>query len=136
MSPHTFLRDSVRWHFSNSGQARPHTFDSLNNCDKSSGLGTNTVTSGGPSDAHTVLHDSVSILGTLLIGQLFPPNPLDLSQSLSFCYCASHLSVDPTLLHPPPQFAVGMYLVTYVGARITGLTLVTLAWAGIFSLPR
>jgi len=34
------------------------------------------------------------------------------------------------------KFAVGMYLVTYVGARITGLTLVTLAWAGIFSLPR
>ena len=37
---------------------------------------------------------------------------------------------------PPLQFAVGMYLVSYLGKLMTGLTLVTLVWAGIFSLPR
>merc|ERR1712032_1755708 len=34
------------------------------------------------------------------------------------------------------KFALGMYLVSYLGALMTGLTLVTLAWVGIFSLPR
>merc|ERR1711933_326693 len=34
------------------------------------------------------------------------------------------------------KFALGMYLVSYLGALMTGLTLVTLVWAGIFSLPR
>merc|ERR1712037_194981 len=34
------------------------------------------------------------------------------------------------------KFAVGMYLVGYLGALMTGLTLVTLAWVGVFSLPR
>merc|ERR1712088_87296 len=34
------------------------------------------------------------------------------------------------------KFAVGMYLVNYLGKLMTGLTLVTLVWAGIFSLPR
>ena len=34
------------------------------------------------------------------------------------------------------QFALGMYLVSYLGKLMTGLTLVTLVWAGIFSLPR
>merc|ERR1712072_1669917 len=34
------------------------------------------------------------------------------------------------------KFALGMYLVSYLGALMTGLTLVTLAWIGIFSLPR
>merc|ERR1712066_759829 len=34
------------------------------------------------------------------------------------------------------KFAVGMYLVSYLGKLMTGLTLVTLVWAGIFSLPR
>ena len=29
-----------------------------------------------------------------------------------------------------------MYLVSYLGALMTGLTLVTLTWVGIFSLPR
>ena len=29
-----------------------------------------------------------------------------------------------------------MYLVSYLGALMTGLTLVTLAWVAIFSLPR
>ena len=29
-----------------------------------------------------------------------------------------------------------MYLVSYLGKLMTGLTLVTLVWAGIFSLPR
>ena len=37
---------------------------------------------------------------------------------------------------PTLQFAVGMYLVSYLGKLMTGLTLVTLVWAGIFSLPR
>merc|ERR1711890_20855 len=34
------------------------------------------------------------------------------------------------------KFALGMYLVSYLGKLMTGLTLVTLVWAGIFSLPR
>merc|ERR1712141_183341 len=34
------------------------------------------------------------------------------------------------------KFAVGMYLVSYLGKLMAGLTLVTLVWAGIFSLPR
>merc|ERR1712037_701448 len=34
------------------------------------------------------------------------------------------------------KFALGMYLVSYLGALMTGLTLVTLTWVGIFSLPR
>merc|ERR1712224_579983 len=33
------------------------------------------------------------------------------------------------------KFAVAMYLLTYIGA-LNGLTIVTLAWIGIFSLPR
>merc|ERR1712061_262777 len=33
------------------------------------------------------------------------------------------------------KFAMGMYLVGYLGALMTGLTLVTLAWIGVFSLP-
>ena len=38
--------------------------------------------------------------------------------------------------HTYHQFAVAMYLLTYLGAIMTGLTLVTLAWAGVFSAPR
>jgi len=34
------------------------------------------------------------------------------------------------------KFAVVMYLLTYVGAMANGLTLVILAWVGLFSLPR
>ena len=34
------------------------------------------------------------------------------------------------------KFAVGMYLLSYLGAAITGLTLLTLAWAALFTLPR
>merc|ERR1712007_56397 len=34
------------------------------------------------------------------------------------------------------KFAVAMYLLTYIGAIMNGLTIVTLAWIGIFSLPR
>ena len=34
------------------------------------------------------------------------------------------------------QFAVWMYLLTYVGAIMNGLTILTLAWAAAFSLPR
>merc|ERR1711973_129312 len=34
------------------------------------------------------------------------------------------------------KFGVAMYLLTYVGAWINGLTLVILAWIGLFSLPR
>ena len=34
------------------------------------------------------------------------------------------------------QFAVSMYLLTYVGAIMNGLTILTLAWAAAFSLPR
>merc|ERR1712180_264347 len=34
------------------------------------------------------------------------------------------------------KFAVLMYLLTYIGAMMNGLTIVTLAWIGIFSLPR
>ena len=34
------------------------------------------------------------------------------------------------------QFAVAMYLLTYVGAILNGLTLVTLAWVAAFSAPR
>merc|ERR1711953_1253184 len=34
------------------------------------------------------------------------------------------------------KFAVAMYLLTYIGALMNGLTIVTLAWIGIFSLPR
>ena len=29
-----------------------------------------------------------------------------------------------------------MYLLTYIGALMNGLTIVTLVWIGIFSLPR
>merc|ERR1739845_116537 len=34
------------------------------------------------------------------------------------------------------KFAVAMYLLTYIGALMNGLTIVTLAWIGVFSLPR
>merc|ERR1712212_1293828 len=34
------------------------------------------------------------------------------------------------------RFAVAMYLLTYIGALMNGLTIVTLAWVAIFSLPR
>merc|ERR1712045_307273 len=34
------------------------------------------------------------------------------------------------------KFAVSMYLLTYVGAIMNGLTILTLAWAAAFSLPR
>merc|ERR1712136_634942 len=34
------------------------------------------------------------------------------------------------------KFAVAMYLLTYIGALMNGLTIVTLAWIGAFSLPR
>ena len=34
------------------------------------------------------------------------------------------------------QFAITMYLLTYVGALMNGLTIVTLAWVGTFSAPR
>merc|ERR1711993_23198 len=34
------------------------------------------------------------------------------------------------------KFAVSMYLLTYVGAILNGLTLITLAWVAAFSAPR
>merc|ERR1712061_841437 len=34
------------------------------------------------------------------------------------------------------KFAVAMYLLTYIGALMNGLTIVTLAWVAAFSLPR
>merc|ERR1719495_427742 len=34
------------------------------------------------------------------------------------------------------KFAVAMYLLTYVGAMVNGLSLVILAWVAVFSLPR
>merc|ERR1711909_9721 len=34
------------------------------------------------------------------------------------------------------KFAVSMYLLTYVGAILNGLTLITLAWVAAFSVPR
>merc|ERR1712018_428896 len=34
------------------------------------------------------------------------------------------------------KFAVAMYLLTYVGAILNGLTLITLAWVAAFSAPR
>merc|ERR1711872_626891 len=34
------------------------------------------------------------------------------------------------------KFAVAIYLLTYIGALMNGLTIVTLAWIGVFSLPR
>ena len=34
------------------------------------------------------------------------------------------------------QFAVSMYLLTYVGAIMNGLTIITLAWVATFSVPR
>merc|ERR1712053_21762 len=34
------------------------------------------------------------------------------------------------------KFAVAMYLLTYIGAIMNGLTIITLAWIGAFSLPR
>jgi len=34
------------------------------------------------------------------------------------------------------KFAVAMYVLSYVGAIMTGLTLVTVTWVGLFSLPR
>merc|ERR1712098_829047 len=33
------------------------------------------------------------------------------------------------------KFAVAMYLLTYIGALMNGLTIITLAWIGVFSLP-
>jgi hypothetical protein len=34
------------------------------------------------------------------------------------------------------KFAGAMYLLSYVGKMMTGLTMVTLVWAGLFSVPR
>jgi hypothetical protein len=34
------------------------------------------------------------------------------------------------------KFALAMYVLSYLGAMMTGLTLLTLTWAGLFSLPR
>merc|ERR1712066_86879 len=34
------------------------------------------------------------------------------------------------------KFAVAMYLLTYLGAIMNGLTILTLAWVGVFSAPR
>merc|ERR1712083_292029 len=34
------------------------------------------------------------------------------------------------------KFAVAMYLLTYLGAIMNGLTVITLAWVGVFSAPR
>merc|ERR1712119_222831 len=34
------------------------------------------------------------------------------------------------------KFAVAMYLLTYIGAIMSGLTIVTLVWVGYFSIPR
>jgi len=34
------------------------------------------------------------------------------------------------------KFGVSMYLLTYVGAILNGLTVLILAWVGLFSLPR
>merc|ERR1739845_192115 len=34
------------------------------------------------------------------------------------------------------KFAVAMYLLTYIGALLNGLTLVTLTWVAMFSVPR
>eukprot|EP00091_Calanus_sinicus_P020260 TRINITY_DN543_c0_g1_i16.p1 TRINITY_DN543_c0_g1~~TRINITY_DN543_c0_g1_i16.p1 ORF type:complete len:198 (-),score=73.92 TRINITY_DN543_c0_g1_i16:156-749(-) len=34
------------------------------------------------------------------------------------------------------KFAVAMYALTYIGALMNGLTIVTLVWVGYFSLPR
>merc|ERR1711981_112562 len=34
------------------------------------------------------------------------------------------------------KFAVAMYLLTYLGAMMNGLTILTLAWVGVFSAPR
>jgi len=34
------------------------------------------------------------------------------------------------------KFALAMYILSYLGAIMTGLTLLTLSWVGIFSLPR
>jgi len=34
------------------------------------------------------------------------------------------------------KFAVAMYVMTYIGALMNGLTIVTLVWVGYFSLPR
>merc|ERR1711874_560381 len=34
------------------------------------------------------------------------------------------------------KFAVAMYLLTYLGAIMNGLTIVTFGWVGVFSVPR
>eukprot|EP00092_Neocalanus_flemingeri_P083924 GFUD01105374.1.p1 GENE.GFUD01105374.1~~GFUD01105374.1.p1 ORF type:complete len:198 (+),score=52.02 GFUD01105374.1:189-782(+) len=34
------------------------------------------------------------------------------------------------------KFSLAMYLLTYIGALMNGLTIVTLAWVAVFSLPR
>merc|ERR1712061_150435 len=34
------------------------------------------------------------------------------------------------------KFAVAMYLLTYLGAIMNGLTILTLAWVGVFTAPR
>merc|ERR1712228_931014 len=34
------------------------------------------------------------------------------------------------------KFAVGIYLLSYIGALFNGMTVVTLAWVGMFSAPR
>merc|ERR1712218_205140 len=34
------------------------------------------------------------------------------------------------------KFAVAMYLLTYLGAIMNGLTILTLGWVGVFSVPR
>merc|ERR1711872_236890 len=70
--------------------------------------------------------------------------PADKVSSLSDCFFSklnsillklkSILLVENTI--ESVKFAVLMYLLTYIGAMMNGLTIVTLAWVGIFSAPR
>merc|ERR1711945_86334 len=70
--------------------------------------------------------------------------PADKVSSLSDCFFSklnaillklkSILLVENTV--ESVKFAVLMYLLTYIGAMMNGLTIVTLAWVGAFSLPR
>merc|ERR1712233_15222 len=70
--------------------------------------------------------------------------PADKVTSLSDCFFSklnaillklkSILLVENTV--ESVKFAVLMYLLTYIGAMMNGLTIVTLAWVGAFSLPR
>merc|ERR1711955_78932 len=70
--------------------------------------------------------------------------PADKVSSLSDCFFSklnaillklkSVLLVENTV--ESVKVAVLMYLLTYIGAMMNGLTIVTLAWVGVFSLPR